>query len=85
MSARIHQRLSNVSARLRGELIRYAVVSSYLYVCFGAIILYKATILRAHHIDFPSSGSLSQRRLSSENSSLPAGRFVLANAAVTSR
>jgi len=48
--------LSKVPGRMRHELVRYAVVSAYLYVCFGAIILYKAAVLRAHDIDFPILG-----------------------------
>jgi len=75
MSARIRQRLSNVSARLRGELTRYAVVSAYLYVCFGAIILYKAAILRAHDIDFPIFGLAIAK-------ALILGKFILAGRAL---
>jgi len=48
--------LSTISTKLRHELTRYAIVSAYLYVCFGALILYKAAILRAHDIDFPILG-----------------------------
>ena len=47
---------STISEKLRHELTRYAVVSAYLYVCFGAIVLYKAAILGAHGIDFPILG-----------------------------
>lgn len=32
--------------RLREELRRYFVVSSYLFVCFGALLLYKSAVLR---------------------------------------
>ena len=34
-----------VKQRLRGELYRYLAVSAYLYVCFAAILLYRAAIL----------------------------------------
>jgi hypothetical protein len=34
-----------IGQRLMAELRRYALVSAYLYVCFGAILLYKAAIL----------------------------------------
>jgi hypothetical protein len=37
------------------ELRRYALVSAYLYVCFGAILLYKSAILSAagqHYLPF---------------------------------
>jgi hypothetical protein len=47
---------SNLRSRLHDELIRYVVVSAYLYVCFGALILFKAAILRAHGVDFPILG-----------------------------
>jgi hypothetical protein len=43
-------------ARLRKELIDYAIVSAYLYVCFGALILYKATILRSEGLEFAPFG-----------------------------
>jgi len=56
MSTKSNSQLSNVSAKLRHELTRYAAVSAYLYVCFGAIILYKAAVLRVHDIDFPILG-----------------------------
>ena len=32
--------------RLREELHRYLIVSSYLFVCFSALLLYKSAILR---------------------------------------
>ncbi len=32
--------------RVREELHRYLVVSSYLFVCFGALLLYKSAVLR---------------------------------------
>ena len=34
-----------IKARLREELRKYLVVSAYLYVCFGAVQLYKAALL----------------------------------------
>ena len=73
MSTKIHPRL--VSAKLRHELIRYAVVSAYLYVCFGTIILYKAAILRAHAIDFPILGLAIVK-------ALILGKFILAGQAL---
>ncbi|HUO91337.1 MAG TPA: hypothetical protein VMU22_00360 [Rhizomicrobium sp.] len=47
---------SRVGSRLREEIIRFAVIAGYLYVCFGALIVYKAAILRAHGVDFPILG-----------------------------
>ena len=42
-AASAHQ--PGVKERLREELHRYMAVSAYLYVCFAAILLYKAAIL----------------------------------------
>jgi hypothetical protein len=42
--------------RARHELIEYIVISAYLYICFGALILYKATVLRAHGIEYEAFG-----------------------------
>jgi hypothetical protein len=36
--------------RVRHELVQFAVISAYLYVCFGAVILYKTAILNAEGI-----------------------------------
>jgi hypothetical protein len=36
-----------VGQRLRHELVQFAVISVYLFVCFGAIVLYKMAILHA--------------------------------------
>jgi hypothetical protein len=69
-SPRLH-----LPTKLRDELIRYAVVSAYLYVCFGALILYKAAILRAHNIDFPIFGLAIMK-------ALILGKFILAGQAL---
>ena len=45
---------SSLSQRLRYELTEYLAISAYLYVCFGAVIFYKAAVLRGHGIDFTS-------------------------------
>jgi hypothetical protein len=42
--------------RARRELYEYLVVSSYLFVCFGALIFYKASILRGEGIEFTVFG-----------------------------
>jgi hypothetical protein len=34
-----------IQGPLGRELRQYAIVAAYLYVCFGALILYKAAIL----------------------------------------
>lgn len=43
---------TKLAERLRHELFQYAVISLYLYVCFGAILLYKAAVLRFHGVDY---------------------------------
>jgi hypothetical protein len=45
-----------LAQRARRELIEYLVVASYLFVCFGALILYKASILRSEGIEFTALG-----------------------------
>jgi GYF domain 2 len=42
--------------RARRELYEYLVVSAYLYVCFAALIFYKASILRGEGIEFTAFG-----------------------------
>ena len=45
-----------LAQRARHELIEYIVISAYLYICFGALILYKASVLRAHGIEYEVYG-----------------------------
>lgn len=42
----------DLKERLGEELRKYALVSAYLYVCFGALLMYKAALLDAagHHV-----------------------------------
>ena len=47
---------ASLSQRLRHELIEYAIISAYLYVCFSSIIFYKATILRSDGIVLATFG-----------------------------
>lgn len=42
--------------RLQHELIEYLTISAYLYICFGSLIFYKATILHSDGIEFASFG-----------------------------
>ena len=42
--------------RARRELIEYLVVASYLFVCFAALIFYKASILHGEGIEFTVFG-----------------------------
>jgi hypothetical protein len=47
---------SSLIRRLRHELKQYAVVSLYLYVCFGAILFYEAAALQADGIHYAPFG-----------------------------
>jgi hypothetical protein len=42
--------------RIGREVKEYAAISVYLYICFGAILLYKAAVLRARGIDYAPYG-----------------------------
>jgi GYF domain 2 len=42
---------ATLSRRLWRELIEYLSISAYLYICFGSLIFYKATILRSDGIE----------------------------------
>lgn len=45
-----------LAQRARRELYEFLVVSAYLYVCFAALIFYKASILRGEGIEFAALG-----------------------------
>jgi hypothetical protein len=45
-----------ISKRVADELKEFAVVALYLYVCFTAILNLKASILKAHNIEFAPFG-----------------------------
>jgi Na+-transporting NADH:ubiquinone oxidoreductase subunit NqrD len=45
-----------LAERARHELVQYLIISAYLYVCFGAILLYKAAILHSEGIQFAPFG-----------------------------
>ncbi|RWM81492.1 MAG: hypothetical protein EOR81_05365 [Mesorhizobium sp.] len=45
-----------IAQRAKNELREYALLSLYLFVCFGALILYKVAILGAEGISFLPSG-----------------------------
>jgi hypothetical protein len=47
---------ATLGGRLRHELIQYGLISAYLYVCFAALILYKAAILRGQGISYAPYG-----------------------------
>ncbi len=45
-----------VKQKLTDELVRYAVISAYLFVCFGALILYKWAILQSQGVTYAPYG-----------------------------
>lgn len=49
--------VATVAERLGHELRQYALISAYLFVCFGALILYKTAILRGQGISYVPYGS----------------------------
>ena len=42
--------------RVEDELKEFAIISAYLFVCFAAVLYFKATILQAHGIAFAPFG-----------------------------
>ena len=47
---------ATLAQRARRELIEYFVISAYLYIYFGALLAYKATILRSVGVEFAPFG-----------------------------
>ena len=45
-----------IRTRVTDELKEFAIISAYLYVCFTAILYFKATILQAHGVTFAPFG-----------------------------
>ena len=43
---------ATIGTRVRHELVRFWMIALYLYICFGAILLYKAAILHAQGIAY---------------------------------
>ncbi len=66
---------ANIGTRVRHELVRFWMIAAYLYVCFGAIALYKAAILQAHGIDYWPYGAAAIE-------ALLVGKFVMIGDAV---
>ena len=46
----------SIGAKVADELKEFAIIAAYLYVCFTALLFYKASILRAHDIPFAPFG-----------------------------
>lgn len=70
-----HVGLPSRVERLRHELMQLAIVSLYLFVCFGAIVLYKASVLRAYNINYVLYGAAAIK-------ALVVAKFVLLGQAV---
>ena len=49
--------------KLVHELKEYAGIALYLYVCFGAILLYKASVLEAHGLGYAPYGLAAAKAL----------------------
>ncbi len=47
---------ASLAERARHELIAYAVIAAYLYVCFGAILLFKTAVLTQAGVPFAPLG-----------------------------
>jgi hypothetical protein len=45
-----------IRTRVTDELKEFAVIAAYLYVCFTAVLYFKATILAAHDVAFAPFG-----------------------------
>jgi hypothetical protein len=65
-----HTRRHRVSAVLRREFTELAIISGYLYICFGALLLFKTATLRAQGIGFAPYGIAAVK-------SLVLGKFIL--------
>ena len=48
---------SSIKSRLMKEVRAYAIISLYLWVCFGALLLYEASVLRAEGVEFLPFGN----------------------------
>ncbi len=66
---------ASLKDRTREELRNYAIVAAYLYVCFGAILLYKTALLREEGVAFLPHGLAAIK-------ALILGKFILLGEAV---
>ena len=48
---------SSIASRLMEEVRAYAIISLYLWVCFGTLILYETSVLRADGVEFLPFGN----------------------------
>jgi hypothetical protein len=54
---------ATVGQRLGHEMVQYALISLYLYVCFGALLLYKMAVLHAEGISYTPYGLAAAKAL----------------------
>ena len=66
---------TSLGARVKHELREYAILAAYLYVCFGALIFFKAAILGGVGISFLPLGLAAVK-------ALILGKFILLGKAV---
>jgi Na+-transporting NADH:ubiquinone oxidoreductase subunit NqrD len=66
---------ASLKERARKELRNYAIVAAYLYVCFGAILLYNTALLREEGVAFLPHGLAAIK-------ALILGKFILIGEAV---
>lgn len=64
-----------IRERAREELVSYAVVSAYLFVCFAAVLFYKSALLREEGVAFLPLGIAAVK-------ALVIGKFILIGEAV---
>src|SRR5580704_16769453 len=69
MSTKIQQTTS-IAHKALHELLEYAVVSAYLYICLGALILLKVAILNAQGVSYAPYGLAAIK-------ALVLGKFIL--------
>jgi hypothetical protein len=65
----------SIGQRLKHELWEFALLSAYLYVCFGALILYKMAILNGEGVSYLPFGLVAIK-------ALILGKFILLGQAV---
>jgi hypothetical protein len=46
----------SIGAKVTDELKEFGIIAAYLYVCFTALLFYKASILKAYDIPFAPFG-----------------------------
>jgi len=68
----------SLKSRLREELIKYGVVSAYLFVCFGILQWYKAALLEGVGVHYLPVGVAAVK-------ALVVGKFLLIGDAVSAR